>query len=34
MKQYVIKFRKDNNLKECHDINKDFYKELGIILVD
>lgn len=22
MKQYVIKFRKDNNLKEYHDINK------------
>ena len=32
--QYVIEFRKDNNLKECHDINKEFYEKLGITLVD
>jgi hypothetical protein len=34
MKQYVIKFRKDKNLKECHDIDKEFYEKLGITLVD
>ncbi|MBA2885329.1 peptidoglycan-binding domain-containing protein [Clostridium beijerinckii] len=34
MKQYVIKFRKDNSIKECHDINKEFYEKLGIALVD
>ncbi|ALB46513.1 L,D-transpeptidase family protein [Clostridium beijerinckii] len=34
MKLYVIKFRKENNLKECHDINKEFYEKLGITLVD
>lgn len=34
MKKYVMKFRKDNNLKEGHDINKEFYEKLGITLVD
>lgn len=34
MKHYVIKFRKDNNLKNTHNIDSEFYKELGIILVD
>ncbi|NRT72230.1 peptidoglycan-binding domain-containing protein [Clostridium beijerinckii] len=34
MKQYVIKFRKDNNIKKCHDINKELYQKLGISLVD
>lgn len=34
MKQYVIKFRKDNNLKECHNSNKEFYEQLEIIWVD
>ncbi len=34
MEQYVIKFRKDNNLKECPDINNEFYERLGITLVD
>ncbi|MFT8349518.1 L,D-transpeptidase family protein [Clostridium saccharoperbutylacetonicum] len=34
MKKYVMKFRKDNNLKECHDVNKEFYEKLGITLVD
>ena len=34
MKQYVIKFRKDNNLKTSHDIDYEFYKKLGINLID
>lgn len=34
MKQYVIKFKKDNNLKMNHNIDVEFYKELGIILMD
>lgn len=34
MKQYVIKFRKDNSIQECHDINKEFYENLGMTLVD
>ncbi|WP_271812426.1 peptidoglycan-binding protein [Clostridium beijerinckii] len=34
MKQYVIKFRKENSIKECTDINKEFYEKLGITLVD
>lgn len=34
MKQYVMKFRKDNNLKDTHNIDSEFYKKLGIILVD
>ncbi len=34
MKQYVMKFKKDNDLKIDHNIDKEFYKELGIILVD
>lgn len=34
MKQYVIRDWKDNNLKECHNISKEFYEKLGITLVD
>ncbi|MEQ8198835.1 MAG: L,D-transpeptidase family protein [Clostridiaceae bacterium] len=34
MKRYVLKFRRDNNLSESHNIDKDFYKKLGIILMD
>ncbi|MEQ8153890.1 MAG: L,D-transpeptidase family protein [Clostridiaceae bacterium] len=34
MKKYVLKFRRDNNLSESHNIDKDFYKKLGIILMD
>jgi hypothetical protein len=34
MKKYVMKFRKDNNLKISHDIDKEFYKKLEISLVD
>ncbi|MDT8715985.1 L,D-transpeptidase family protein [Clostridium sp. 19966] len=34
MKHYVIKFRNDNNLPLSHDIDFDFYKKLGISLVD
>lgn len=34
MKQYVMKFRKDNGLKDTHDIDTEFYEKLGIILVD
>lgn len=34
MKQYVIKFRKDNNLAISHDIDYEFYKKLGISLED
>ncbi|WP_099716676.1 MULTISPECIES: L,D-transpeptidase family protein [unclassified Clostridium] len=34
MKQYVMKFRKDNNLTINHNIDRDFYKKLGMILID
>lgn len=34
MKQYVIKFRKDNNLRISHNIDCEFYKKLGINLID
>ncbi|SFD01817.1 L,D-transpeptidase family protein [Clostridium uliginosum] len=34
MKQYVIKFRKDNNLTISHNIDHEFYEKLGIRLVD
>ncbi len=34
MKQYVIKFRKDNNLTISHNIDYEFYEKLGIRLVD
>ncbi|GAA0076639.1 hypothetical protein UT300005_10170 [Clostridium sp. CTA-5] len=34
MKQYVIKFRKDNNLTISHNVDYKFYKKLEIILVD
>lgn len=34
MKQYVMKYKKDNELKINHDINDELYKKLGIILVD
>lgn len=34
MKRYVIKFRKDNNLAPSHYIDYEFYKKLGIKLVD
>lgn len=34
MKKYVVKFKEDNNLKKCHDINKKFYEKIGITLVD
>lgn len=34
MKEYVIKFRKDNNLAISHDIDSEFYEKLGIRLVD
>lgn len=34
MKRYVIKFRVDNHLSLTHDINGEFYKALGIRLMD
>lgn len=34
MKKYILKFKKDNNLKANHNIDLELYKELGIILVD
>jgi hypothetical protein len=34
MKKYVIKFRKDNNLILSHNIDYQFYKKLGITLID
>lgn len=34
MKQYVMKFRKDNNLIISHNIDYEFYEKLGIRLVD
>lgn len=34
MKSYVMKFKKDNNLEDSHDINYEFYKKIGIILMD
>ncbi|MDR3594669.1 MAG: L,D-transpeptidase family protein [Clostridium sp.] len=34
MKQYVMKFKEDNGLKINHNVDYEFYKELGIILVD
>lgn len=34
MKQYVMKYKKDSELKINHDINDELYKKLGIILVD
>jgi hypothetical protein len=34
MKQYVIKFRKDNKLTISHNIDSEFYEKLGIELVD
>lgn len=34
MKQFVIKFRKDNELSVSHDIDNEFYKKLGISLVE
>jgi len=34
MKQYVIKFRKDNNLTISHNIDYEFYEKLEIRLVD
>ena len=34
MKEYVMKYRKDNGLKDTHNIDTEFYKKLGIIIVD
>lgn len=34
MKSYVMKFKKDNSLEDSHDINYEFYKKIGIILMD
>ncbi|GKX66646.1 hypothetical protein rsdtw13_19040 [Clostridium sp. TW13] len=34
MKEFVLKFRKDNKLEMTHDIDYRFYKKLGIILMD
>lgn len=34
MKQYVLKFKKDNNLRDNHDIDRGFYEKLGITLAD
>ncbi|KOA21294.1 putative L,D-transpeptidase YkuD [Clostridium homopropionicum DSM 5847] len=34
MKEYVIKFRKDNNLTISHNVDYQFYKKLGITLID
>ncbi len=34
MKQYVIKFRKDNKLTISHNIDSEFYEKLGIKLAD
>ncbi|QGU94400.1 peptidoglycan-binding protein [Clostridium bovifaecis] len=34
MKEYVIKFRKHNNLTISHNIDYEFYKKLGISLID
>ncbi len=34
MKQYVIKFRKDNNLTISHNIDNEFYEKIGIRLID
>lgn len=34
MKSYVMKFKKDNNLEDSHDINYEFYKKIGIVLMD
>lgn len=34
MKQYVMKFKKDNDLIINHNIDYEFYKKLGIVLVD
>lgn len=34
MKSYVMKFKKDNNLEDNHNIDYEFYKKIGIILMD
>ena len=34
MKQYVLKFREDNNLTTSHNIDHEFYEKLGIRLAD
>jgi len=34
MKEYVIKFRKDNKLTISHNVDYEFYKKLGISLMD
>lgn len=34
MKQYIMKFKKDNDLIINHNIDYEFYKKLGIVLVD
>jgi hypothetical protein len=34
MKQYVIKFRKDNNLKEYHNINNECHEKLEVTVID
>ena len=34
MKQYVLKFKEDNELKINNNIDYEFYKKLGIILMD
>ena len=34
MKKCVVKFRRDNNLSESHDVDKSFYNKLKIILMD
>lgn len=34
MKQYVMKFRKDNELTTSHNIDSEFYEKLGIKLVE
>jgi hypothetical protein len=34
MQQYVLKFKEDNNLKISNNIDYEFYKKLGIILMD
>jgi len=34
MKQYVMKFKKENDLIINHYVDYEFYKKLGIALVD
>lgn len=34
MKKCVMKFRRDNNLPESHNVDNNFYKKLRIILMD